>query len=137
MKVVLDTNVWLSGVFWKGEAFHLIQNLIDKKMELLISQDILNEIVEVLNREEKFQRFIDSRKENIEDLIRKILSVSTLIETKTKLQIVKDDPKDDIILEIALDGKAGYIVTYDHHLINMIEFRKIKILMPEEFLKII
>jgi len=135
MRVVLDTNVWLSGIFWRGEAYNLINYCFDKKIEIIISKDILEEISIVLSREEKFQKFMKNRKESIEDLMRTILSTSKLVETKSKLEVVKDDPKDNIILEAALDGKADFIVTYDSHLLNMIEFREIKLLSPEEFLK--
>lgn len=137
MKVVLDTNVWLSAIFWKGEASKIIETLIDKKINVLISGSILSEIAEVLNKEEKFKRFIEDRKQKIEDLIRTILSFSTLIETKTKFELIKEHPKDNIILEAAFDGKADYIVSYDKHILNMIEFRNIKILNPKDFVKLI
>ena len=71
----------------------------------------------------------------MEDLLRTILSISTLIETKTKLDIIKADPKDNIILEAAIEGKVEYIISYDNHLLNMIEFRNIKIISPGDFLK--
>ena len=106
MKVVLDTNTWLSAIVWRGEANRIIEAAINKR-------------------------------DKIEDLIRVILSISTIIETKTKLNLIKDDPKDNIILEAALDAKVNYIVSYDKHLINMIEFNKIKIMTARDFLKII
>lgn len=137
MRVVLDTNVWLSAIFWKGEASKIIESSLDKKFRLIITQDIISEIIEVLNREGKFKKFILDRKQAIEDLIRTILSLSTLVDTISKLQLIKEDPKDNIILEAALDGKADYIVSYDKHVLNMIEFRGIRILEPGEFIKLI
>ncbi|MBU0957394.1 MAG: putative toxin-antitoxin system toxin component, PIN family [Nanoarchaeota archaeon] len=135
MKIVLDTNVWLSAIFWEGEASRIIEKN-KKNIKILTSEKILSEIISVLSREAKFQKYIFDLKLNIEDLLRTILSISKLIETKTKLEIVKADPKDNIILETALDGKADYIVSYDKHLLNMIEFRNIKIITPGEFLKL-
>lgn len=135
MKVVLDTNIWLSAIFWKGEASKIIELGADKKFEIIINQNILSGIAEVLNKESKFQRFIEEIKQKIEDLIRTILSFCTLIDTKSKLDFVKTHQKDNIILEAALDGKADYIISYDNHLLNMIEFRGIRILKPDEFLK--
>ena len=137
MKVVLDTNVWLSAIFWKGEASKIIETLINKKINILISESILSEIVEVLNKEEKFKIFIEDRKQKIEDLIRTVLSFSTLIKTKSKFELIKEHPKDNIILEAAFDGKADHIISYDKHILNMIEFRNIKILKPEDFIKLI
>ena len=136
MKLVLDTNVWLSGIFWEGEASKIIEKAEKKNIQILISENILSEIVDVLNKESKFQKYILNLKLSIEEILRVVLSISNLIETKAKLDIIKADPKDNIILEAALDGKVEYIVSYDNHLLNMIEFRGIKIINPGEFLKI-
>lgn len=137
MKIVLDTNVWLSGIFWDGESSKILEKAERKEIQIIISQDILSEIIIVLNRESKFQNYISNLRLSIEDLLRTILSISTLIETKTKLDIIKADPKDNIILEIAIEGKVEYIISYDNHLLNMIEFRNIKIIRPGEFLKLL
>lgn len=136
MRVVLDTNVWLSAIFWKGEANKIIETIISKKIDIIITENILSEIIEVLNKEEKFRIFIENKKQKIEDLIRTILSFSILIKTKSKFELIKEHPKDNIILEAAFDGKVDYIVSYDKHVSNMIEFRGIKILKPDEFIKI-
>ena len=137
MRIVLDTNVWLSAVFWDGEANKIINKAINEKIKIIITKEILSEIAEVLNREAKFQKFIKDKKTKIGNLIRTILSFSILIETKSKIELIKQDPDDNIILEAALDGKADYILSYDKHLLNMLEFRKIKILEPREFLKLL
>lgn len=135
MKIALDTNVWLSGIIWDGEASKIIEKAEKQNIQIIISEDILSEILRVLNRESKFQNYILNLKLSIEDLLRTILSISTLIETKIKLDVIKADPKDNIILEAAMDGKVEYIISYDNHLLNMIEFRGIKIISPGEFLK--
>lgn len=137
MRIVLDTNVWLSAIFWEGEASKIIEACEKKQIEILITEDIILEITSVINKEEKFQKFIEDREENIEGLIRTILSIATLIESKTNLDLIKEDPKDNIILEAALDGKVDHIISYDKHVLNMIEFRNINILKPDEFLKLI
>lgn len=136
MKLVLDTNVWLSGIFWDGEASKIIEKAEKKSIQILISEDILSEIVNVLNKESKFKKYILNLRSSVEDILRAILSISNLIKIRAKLDIIKADPKDNIILEAALEGKAEYIVSYDNHLLNMIEFRGIKIITPGEFLKI-
>lgn len=134
MKIVLDTNVWLSAVFWSGEAEKIIESR--EKFEILISEDILKEITEVLDKETKFQKFIEDRKQKIEELIRTILSISTLTSTLSKVDIIKHK-KDNIILELALDGKADYIISYNKHILDLIEFKGIRILSPGDFLKLI
>ncbi len=136
MRIVLDTNVWLSAIFWDGEASKILEKGENKDVQIIISEDILSEIITVLNRESKFQKHILNLRLGIEDLLRTILSISTLIETKTKLDIIKADPKDNIILEAAIEGKVECLISYDNHLLNMIEFRNIKIIRPGEFLKL-
>jgi|SRR3989344_38450 len=136
MKIVLDTNVWLSGIFWEGEARKIIKEAEKKNFQIIISEDILSEIINVLSRESKFQKRILNLKLSVEDLLRTILSTSILIEPKIKLDVIKADSKDNIILEAALAGKSEYIVSYDNHLLNMLEFRGIKIINPGEFLRI-
>ena len=135
MKITLDTNVWLSAIFWEGEADKLIEKIRQNKFDIIITKEIISEIIEVLNRESKFQKFLDDRKQSIEELTRTILSMATLIETKIKLDIIKEHPKDNIILEAALDGNAEMIISYDNHILNMLEFREIKIFSPTEFLE--
>lgn len=137
MKVVFDTNIWLSGIFWKGEASRVVESCINKKVEIIITNEILSEIIDVLNKELKFQKFIENRKQSVEDLIRTILSFSTLIKTTSKIDLIKDHPQDNIILEAALDGNSNYIISYDNHILNMFEFREIKIITPKEFLELI
>ncbi|MBI4116984.1 putative toxin-antitoxin system toxin component, PIN family [Candidatus Pacearchaeota archaeon] len=135
MKVVLDTNVWLSALFWEGEANKIVELIEKKKINVIISEKILNEIADVLKKEAKFHKFIDDKNENIKDVIRTILYLSDLIDSKTEINTVKEDPSDDKIIETAIDGKASYIVSYNNHLLKLKEFGKIKIIHPKEFLK--
>ena len=81
MKIVLDTNVWLSGIFWDGEASKILEKAEKKDIQIIISENILSEIIKVLNRESKFQKHIINLNLSIEDLLRTILSISTLVET--------------------------------------------------------
>lgn len=137
MKVVLDINIWLSGLFWSGEANRIIELAEKRKIDVIISKEIILEITEVLNKEAKFQRFIKDRKQKIEDLIRTILTIGKLVDTTTKIEIIREHPADNIILELALDGKADYIISYNKHVLNLREFRGIKVVTPKEFLKIL
>ena len=62
---------------------------------------------------------------------------SILVEPGERFKIVFEDPKDNIFIETAAAGKADYIVTQDKHLLKIKEFRKIKIIAPEEFIKLL
>jgi len=58
-----------------------------------------------------------------------------LVIIENKLNIIKEHPADNIFLDTALVGNADYIVTYDNHLLNLKEFRGIKIIKPEELFR--
>ena len=66
-----------------------------------------------------------------------ILEKTVLAIPKTKVNAVKDDPDDNKFIEAALEGKADYIISQDKHLLKLKEFRKIKIIIPDEFVKLL
>ncbi|MDP3765803.1 MAG: putative toxin-antitoxin system toxin component, PIN family [Nanoarchaeota archaeon] len=63
-----------------------------------------------------------------------LVEICIIIETEEKLEIVKEDPSDNIIMESAVEGKADFIVSGDQHLLKLKEYKGIKILTPREFL---
>ena len=135
MKVVLDTNVWLSGIFWKGEAYRLISRLEDREAEVMVNKEILLEISKILNEEAKFQKFMEDRRQATEDLIRTVMNMSRIIISRRKLDVIKDHPSDNWILECAVLGKADYLVSYNDHIIRLKEYEGIKIITPSDMLK--
>ena len=137
MKVVLDTNVWLSGVFWQGEAYKLINTLQKNKIEIVVAKEILLEIIKVLNREARFQRFMQNRMVSVEELLKTIVYIGRLITPKIKLDIIKEDPPDNRILEVGVSAKADYIISYDNHLLKLKEYSGVRIVKPKEFLKVL
>ena len=135
MRVVLDTNVWLSSVFWEGEAYQLLKTIEKREIEILITKEILLEVSQVLMKEAKFQKFIINKRIVVEDLLKAIVVRSKIIVPKRKITIVKEDPADDRILECAVNGNGDYILSYDTHLLKLKEFKGIKIIKPGDFLK--
>jgi len=134
VRVVLDTNIWLSGIFWKGNSYRIIKLGEAGKIDIITTRDILLEIIRVLKREAKFQKFLNDRDLKIENLLKTIFHITIFIKSESSLNIITKDPDDDKILEAAVDGKADYIVTYDSHLLNLKDFREIKIIKPKRFL---
>lgn len=133
MRVVLDTNVFISGIFWSGNyCSQLIDKWKNKEIELVISLEIVEELVETLRN---FK--IPMPEETIEEWKNLILKNSVLIQPSSKLDVIKEDPKDNKFIETAVDGKADFIISQDKHLLNLKEYKGIKLLKPEEALKII
>ena len=128
MRVVLDTNVFISGIFWSGNyCSQLIDKWKNKEIELVSSLDIIKELVETLRN---FK--IPMPESMIEEWRNVLLNNSVIIEPSTKIDAVKEDPEDNKFLETAVDGKANFIVSQDKHLLNLKEYRGIKIVKPEE-----
>lgn len=133
MRVVLDTNVFISGVFWSGNfCSQLIDKWKNKEMELVVSLETVEELVETLRN---FK--IPMPEETIEEWKNLILKNSILIQPSSKLDVIKGDPDDNKFLEVAIDGKARLIISQDKHLLNLKEYQGIKILRPEETVSLI
>lgn len=70
-------------------------------------------------------------------IIEKVENISTIIEPEQKFNIIKDDVKDNKIIECAIGGNVDYIISQDNHLLKLKECGGINIVLPEDFLKII
>ena len=66
----------------------------------------------------------------------KVINNSEIVEPSARLDIVEEDPDDNKVLECAKEGKVKYIITNDKHLLKLRKFEGIKIVTPEEFLRI-
>jgi len=135
MKITIDTNVLISGSLWKGASDKILERIENKEIELVLPKEIIEEFSEVLNYEE-IQNKIKDKNLEMKRTLEKIISISTIVEPKLKFDTVKDDSDDNKILECAFEGKVDYIISKDNHLLNLKEVQGIKILTPEEFLKI-
>ena len=132
LKVVLDTNVLVSALLFKGELSKLLFPL--KKFILLFSEETLNEFIKVLH----YPKF-SLTKDEIEYLLQfEILPYSKIVEVTFKFDKETCPDKDDLkFLELAVSAKANYIITGDKDLLNLKEINKIKILSPKEFLSLL
>ncbi|MBI2654223.1 putative toxin-antitoxin system toxin component, PIN family [Candidatus Woesearchaeota archaeon] len=134
MKITADTNTLISATFWHGASDKIISKAEIKVIELVLSDDILKEYSEVLNYEE-IQNKIKDKKLEMQRTLGKIISMSTLVVPKEKLNIIKDDPDDNAILECAIAGNVDCIVSNDKHLLKIKKFQNIPILTPDDFVE--
>ena len=114
MKVVLDTNVFVSGIFWTGSSYDVLNSWKDVRFTLVTSPSCISEIVKVLS---DFK--IRLPDETIREWVDLIVQNSEIVEPKEKIDIVKDDPNDNIFVETAVAGNADYIVSQDKHLLKL------------------
>jgi len=125
MSVVLDTNTLISAIVWDGSISEkMLTEFIKNKTKIYISLQILAEFQKILKREFKYDD------EQILNITGQVLAFSILIEPTIKLNVVEDDPDDNMFIECALTAKAKYIITMDEHLLKIEEYENIKIITP-------
>jgi putative PIN family toxin of toxin-antitoxin system len=131
LRVTCDTNIYISGLNFSGNPRRVLEMAEEGQIHLSISDDIINEIDEVLRRP-KF----GWPAEEIHRALRAITRFTEHVEPKQRIDVVKDDPDDDRVLECAVAGKSEYLVTGDNHLLGIGQFRGVKIVTPADFVEI-
>jgi len=130
VKVILDTNVFISGVFYSGAPNQILNAWRDGKIQLVISHDILREYLRV------GEIFAD-KFPSID-----LQPILDLVTIEAELHVVEDlservcsDPDDDKFLACAIASGSKIIVSGDKHLVKVSGFHGIEILKPHEFIK--
>jgi putative PIN family toxin of toxin-antitoxin system len=126
-RVVVDTNVLISGLLFGGKPAAILDLALGQAFVLLTSPVMEIELIRVLTR--KF----NVSNAGVTGIVALIRSTSESIRTETKLLLCRDE-SDNRILECALEGDAGFIVTGDNDLLSLSPFPHSVILRPDEFL---
>ncbi len=130
VRAVLDTNIIISSIFWKGNPFEVTRRGIVGEFQLVTSREILGEVGN------KLRNKFDFPQENTLKLIDLLAAHSQIVEPSIKCDVVRDK-SDNKIIECALEGKANFIITGDLDLLEIKQFRGIKIVTAKEFLKVL
>ncbi|ODS39388.1 MAG: putative toxin-antitoxin system toxin component, PIN family [Candidatus Altiarchaeales archaeon WOR_SM1_86-2] len=130
MRVVLDTNTLISAFGWDGNERKIFNLCIDGKIKLCMSYDLLKELERVI--EYPRLKFTDEQKKRSIGLL---LEVAEFVEPDEKINLIKDDPDDNKVVECAVASSAQYIVSGDKHLSELGEFRSIKIVRSRDLLE--
>lgn len=134
MRIVVDTNIWISGLLWRGKPWHLLRLAEEGKVDICIAYQMLLELTEVLAYPE-FKHRLDGLDTTPNQLAAFALSISSAIEiSRDATPIITSDPDDDIFLLCALAADATYVVSADHHLLNLKRYRDISMVTIDEFL---
>ena len=131
-RIILDTNILISALGWKGNPRIIFERVIAGEFELILSYKQLNELLRVLDYP-KF-KFTDEQKDRFLSIL---LEVATLVKTKSDVDAIKEDPSDNIMLEPANEMKIDYIISGNDHLLKLKEFKGAKIVTAKEFLDIV
>lgn len=127
LRVVIDTNVFISGLIWGGNPKIILESWLQGKFSLLMSPYLCFEIVSV------YERF-NNPKEDVERLKLYLETQTIKIVPRKKINVCRDK-KDNQILGLCLVGEADFLITGDKDLLFLKKFGNTKILKPKEFLK--
>jgi putative PIN family toxin of toxin-antitoxin system len=122
----MDTNQIIVGSLWpSGPAGFLLETWRKRKIDIIVSPAILDEVERVLIT--KFETGHEAA-----DYLKKVLAFhGKLVDPQEKINVIKNDPTDNMFLEAAIAGKADFIVSRDNDLLKLKEFRCIPINSPE------
>ena len=127
--VVIDTNILISSL-WGGKPRQIIDLWAKRKIMCAVSPDILEEYTQVLAR-------FNPTAQDMDEFITLFLnpSCTILVKPKIKLNIIKQDPSDNKFIECAVAAKVNYITSGDKALLEVKNYKKIKIITAGKFLR--
>ena len=129
-RVVIDTNVLISGLFSTTSTPALAAEKAVTKAQLVATTETLRELIEKLHSP-KFDRYV--RRERRDALLERVASLVEIIDVLQSIRASRD-PKDDKFLEAAVNGRADVLVTGDRDLLDLNPFRGIAIVTPAAYL---
>lgn len=130
IKVVLDTNILISALFFGGKPHKIFNLILEKEIIGITSPYIIFELEEVLRR-----RKFNINEERIKEVTELIKEFFEVVISHTKLNLINNSHPDNKILALTIDAKANYLITGDkQHLLPLKNINKTKIVSAEEFL---
>ena len=128
MKIVLDTNVFISGVFFSGPPYTILKAWRDGKVEPVISPSIFQEYQRVSKELSKQSPGID-----LSEILSLLSTKSEMVESAHLAEPVCTDPDDDKFLACAVAGSARHVVSGDKHLLDVAKYQNVTIPTPRAF----
>jgi putative PIN family toxin of toxin-antitoxin system len=134
MKVVIDVNVWISGLLWGGLPGDVIRLVRGGQLISYVSSELELELITTLNRQ-KFQARLQQRQQTAKHLV----AIASILSKRVKIAQISNselrDPKDEKILATAKAAAAECLITGDQDLLILHPFDELDILTPTQFLE--
>jgi putative PIN family toxin of toxin-antitoxin system len=130
--VVIDTNVLISALVGHGRPRRLVTNLLEEH-ELITSREMITELVDVLTR----AKFIGINSRHVNRFLSILVRKAEVVRVREQVNVIAVDPGDNVVLSTACEGNADYIVSGDKHLLDLKEFRGVRIVTVKEMLELL
>ncbi|MBI5598400.1 MAG: putative toxin-antitoxin system toxin component, PIN family [Deltaproteobacteria bacterium] len=130
MKVVVDTNVIISGIFFSGPPYEILNAWRDKRLQIVFSPAIVDEYQRVEKELGKQFSEID-----IEPFMELLMIEGHLINAPLLLNLVCKDPDDEKFIACAIASQTKIIISGDKHLLNVSGHKGIEIIRPRLFIE--
>jgi len=128
LRIVLDTNVLISGIFFTGHPNEILQAWKIKRIQIVISPDIYSEYTRVADHISRKYPGID-----ISGILNLIAVHSEIVHPAPLPKQVCEDPDDDKFIACSLSGRVNLIVSGDKHLLKLSGYKGIRVLKPQQF----
>lgn len=128
MRIVLDTNVFISGIFFSGPPSQILKAWRHSKIQIVLSKEILKEYQRV--GEELATKYPTV---NVAPIIELVTIYGDIVETKSIKVSICEDPDDNKFLECAIASNCKLIVSGDKHLLKLSGFQGIDVIKPRDF----
>jgi uncharacterized protein len=130
VKVVLDTNVFVSAILKKGsKPDYILRACLYGTIQLGLSKPLIDELGRVLHKP-RLTHHHGWTDEQITRFLQRVRAVSDFVATSAELHILDSDPLDSFVLDCALNCHADYIVSGDPHLRDVHSYHRIPIITP-------
>jgi putative PIN family toxin of toxin-antitoxin system len=133
MRIVVDTNIIISGTFWFGPPRQILEAARTQQVELCTSPALLEELTRVISRS-KFAPRLLRNGETVQEVLQTFAALTTIVHPTAVPPIIHADPDDDAVLACAVAAGAEAIVSGDHHLLDLISHHGIPILTVSQLL---
>jgi putative PIN family toxin of toxin-antitoxin system len=128
VRIVIDTNVLVSGLLWHGAPHALIERVRDGTLSLITSPALLGELAEVVARP-KFLPVLERSATSPDRILAELRQLAELIDPPPLPEPVSRDPDDDV-LALAIAAQADLVVSGDDDLLTLGQHAGIPILSP-------
>ena len=128
-KVVIDTNVFVSGIFFSGPPYRILKAWQDGQLQIAVSEEIINEYRRVIDTLSAKLEHID-----LDSIMELLLIEAELVPSYSFEKPVCEDPDDDKFLACAIASKSKYIISGDKHLLKIGTFLDTIIVTPRHFI---